>query len=124
VIYGLSHDTTDAHVWVQLFAVPRDTIPGVADMTRSVDDLLFALVNDARSEALLLRDWGSSGNSGSVVLPWIRIEARSRQLKSEMDDSLSHNLPRDDAWYKGARLVVLEWTLAGRFPARGEIALR
>jgi len=124
VIYGFSHDTTDAHVWVQLFTVPRDTIPGVADLTRSIDDLRFALVNDARSEALLLRDWGSSGNSGSVVLPWIRIEARSRRLKSEMGDSLSHNLPRDDAWYKGARLVVLEWTLAGRFPARGEVALR
>jgi hypothetical protein len=123
VIYGFSHDSTEAHVWVQLFTVPRDTIPGVADMT-SVDDLRFALVNDARSEAFLLRDWGSSGSSGGLVLPWIQIQNRSRQLKNDTDGSLSHNLPRDDAWYNGARLVVLEWTLAGRFPARGEVALR
>jgi len=123
VIYGFSHDTATADVWIQLSTIPRDLVLGREDMT-TVDDLRFALVNDARSEAFLLRNWSSRSNPGGLVLPWILITTSYRQLQSDPQGSLSHNLPRDDAWYRGARLVVLEWTLAGRFPARGEVALR
>jgi len=123
VIYGFSHDKSSASVWVQLSTVPRDQVFPIEDMM-SMDNLWFALVNDARSEAFLLRPWDGRSGSGGLVLPWLQIQTRFRQLKSETQGDPWHNLPLDDAWYKGARLVVLEWSIVRRFRAHGEAVLR
>jgi hypothetical protein len=123
VIYGFSHDTSSADVWVQLSSVPRDQVVPTDDWT-SIDNLRLALVNDARSEAFLLRYWGGRSESGGLVLPWVQIQTRFSQFRSEPQDDQWHNLPLDDAWYKGARLVALEWSVVRRFRARGEVALR
>jgi hypothetical protein len=123
VIYGFSHDADSANVWIELSTVPRDQVLPIDDWT-STDNLRFALVNDARSEALMLRYWGGHSESGGLVLPWTQIQTRFSQFKSGTQDGPSHIVPLDDAWYKGARLVALEWSVVRRFRARGEVALR
>jgi hypothetical protein len=123
-IYGFSHDATTVDVWVQLSTVPRDPVPAALGDPTTIDDLRFVIVNDTRSEAFLLQSKHGGGGSGGLVLPWIQIQTRFHQLTSELPGRERNDLILDDAWFNGARLVVLEWSVVRRFPARGETALR
>jgi hypothetical protein len=120
-IYGFSHDNTGADVWVQMSAVPRPNAEEAPDLQfRQNDGLQFALVNEARGEALLLYTQHGSGGSGSVVLPWISITTMfNRFTTAGMGGSPPPALPRDDAWYAGAQVVVVEWNVVGRYRTRG-----
>ena len=123
-IYGFSHDAAGADMWVQTSAIPR--AGGVLEQNaqlRDKDGLQFALVNDARSEAMLIDNQsGGSGGSGSIVLPWIGISTEFKRLTTNLLRP-SDALPRDEAWYAGARLVIVEWNVVGRYRSRGEATL-
>jgi hypothetical protein len=124
-IYGVSHDATDADVWVQVSAIPR-TGPDVESPADQLDGLQFAMVNEARGEAILLNRLGKdfTGGSGSLVLPWIPIWTTFIRLSAVPANTRPVGLPLDDAWYAGAHLVVAEWNVIGRYRTRGEVVLK
>jgi hypothetical protein len=124
-IYGVSHDATGADVWVQISAIPRDG-PDVGSPADQLDGLQFAIVNEARGEAIVLNRIGGgfTGGSGSIVLPWIPIWTSFTRLSTGPSNAPPVGLPLDDAWYAGAHLVVAEWNVIGRYRTRGEVALQ
>jgi hypothetical protein len=121
-IYGFRHDSSVANVWVQLSFVARPAaVPEPNRQLSEKDGLQFAIVNEAHAEAMLI-DGGVEGGSGSIVLPWINVSTMFMGLSTRTSQG-STGVPRDDAWYAGAQLVIVEWNVVGRYPARGEATL-
>jgi hypothetical protein len=124
-IYDFSHNSTSAEVWIQLSVVPRGVAePEPNPRLSGADGLQFAIVNDARAEAMLLEGVGDgSGGSGAIVLPWIGIATTFQHFTTSTSGASANAFPRDSAWYDGARLVAVEWSVVGRYRARGEARL-
>jgi hypothetical protein len=118
-IYGFSHDATGADVWVQVSSIPQASV-----LLGGSDDLQLAIVNEARSEAMLLTSRGNGGGSGGMVLPWLQLSTSFTHVTSNPSNAVQKDLPLDDAWYASAHLVVLEWDVVRRSRARDEVALR
>ncbi len=112
-IYGFSHEPTAADVWLQLSAGPERPA-GYANTAIFTEGLEFILVNDARKEAMLVRNTGGSSGSGFLVLPWIPLSTTFSHLSTTRAPG-SNGLPQDDGWYAGARLVVVEWKAVGQY---------
>jgi hypothetical protein len=69
---------------------------------------------------MLVDGEGDTGGMGSIVLPWIGISTSFNRFTTNASRSAPGALPKNDAWYAGARLVIIEWTPVARYYARGE----
>lgn len=127
VIYGnegVAHDSAEARVLIQLTSVRRrGRIPQPESHLNDLDNLQFALVNDERREAVVI-DAPTEGSisSGPVVLPQISMLTTFKAFSTGAS-FFSRPVSLDDGWYKGARLVVVEWTVIGRYRTVGEAAV-
>jgi hypothetical protein len=95
--------------------VPIDGPPPSLERQAADDTLQFALWNPARREATAL-DEGSgafSHTSSWLVLPGLAIEGQRRTLQPA-ERFWRH--PRDEEWFRGARLAIIEWTPRGSYP--------
>jgi hypothetical protein len=84
--------------------------------------LSYALVNDARHEAVPLTVRASSNGSTHLVLPGEGVFATSFTLDTR-DAFPGQTTPVDDSWYVGARLWLIDWLPAGSYPVRAELTL-
>ncbi|HEY4218111.1 MAG TPA: hypothetical protein VGM67_13290 [Gemmatimonadaceae bacterium] len=120
-IYGFDHGRSSADLYLQVSDVTNGTgDSGFGIPTGGI--LQFVLVNSARSEAMLIGNAPSSNASGPdwIVLPWIGV---SNTFTHFVTNASGHEmlLPQDDAWYRGARLVVVEWVAESRYRTSGKM---
>jgi hypothetical protein len=103
-------------------AVPRvAAVPEPEAQLRERNGIQLVIVNDARGEAMLIDNQNAtSGGSGSLVLPWIGISTTFKRLSTSQSRASTDGLPRDDAWYAGARVVVVEWNVVSTYRTRAE----
>lgn len=120
-IYGLSHGATGTRAWVNVSEVVHNEgeDPVSLPLPPGQNRLEFAVVNAVRGEAMLIDLQNASGQSGSIVLPWTNISSTFTGLRTNVAPDDMASLPRDDAWYAGARLVVIEWTPASSYRTSG-----
>lgn len=120
-IYGLSHGATGTRAWVNVSEVVHNEgeDPVSLPLPPGQNRLEFAVVNAARGEAMLIDLQNASGQSGSIVLPWTNISSTFTGLRTNVAPDDMASLPRDNAWYAGARLVVIEWTPASSYRTSG-----
>jgi len=74
----------------------------------------YALVNEARREAVVPFKTGGGGVLNLLVLPSMSLgdETITLQLRT------NSTVPRDSAWFMGARLALVQWTLSGQYSVR------
>jgi hypothetical protein len=80
----------------------------------------YALVNDARHEALPLSEGGEQSNQGWFVLPGTSTWSSTYSLRSV--SPAPPRTARDESWFHNARLVVIEWVPLGSYPVSAEWA--
>jgi hypothetical protein len=85
--------------------------------------LEFALVNDARREAIVLEPRAGFSQSGWLVLPGIQTSEWSQSLVTWSQYLALGGSPVDDAWFRDARLVITHWMTRGSYPVHSEIAV-
>lgn len=109
----------------------RLTLTRITDPTRrdasapgffGYDEMRFALVNRARGEALLFDRGGLGGANGSLVLPGTQLQFGTLQLAAPFFER--SKVRRDQAWFDGAELLMLEWVPRGRYAVRAEADMR
>jgi hypothetical protein len=75
----------------------------------------YAFVNEARREAVVPSRTGGGGGSNMLVLPSMPFSAETATL--ELKPSNATVVP-DSAWFMGARLALVQWTLSGHYDVR------
>ncbi|HEV8447886.1 MAG TPA: hypothetical protein VGQ44_13735 [Gemmatimonadaceae bacterium] len=85
--------------------------------------LTYALVNDARHEALPLEAHGVSTGSTSLVLPGD--EAYTTDLSLDTREAFPGRArpPLAEGWFQAARVWRIDWISAGSYPVRAELTL-
>lgn len=126
-IYGFEQNATGADVWIELSSVSQAgavSSAGAGTGLGARGGVQFAIVNDARHEAMLL--WGSndSGGGGPIVLPWIGVTTNFTQFTTNRRGNAATSAPVDSAWYANARLVAVEWTATARYRASARADVR
>jgi hypothetical protein len=58
-----------------------------------------------------------------IVLPWLGISSTLTWHVTNPSPNYLTTFPRDDAWYAGASLVVVEWTAAGSYRTSAQATL-
>ena len=101
-------------------------LPQSADVSRHVESgsrvVTYALVNDARHEAIPLTIRGTSGGSSWLVLPGDDVLTGELTLDTR-DAFAGPSAGVDSRWFEGARLWLIEWAPAGSYPVRAELTL-
>jgi hypothetical protein len=82
----------------------------------------YALVNDARHEAIPLTVRGSSGGSSWLVLPGDEVLTREFTLDTR-EAFVGQTAGVDARWFDGARLWLVDWVPAGRYPVSAQVTL-
>ncbi|MEO7996912.1 MAG: hypothetical protein ABI852_05680 [Gemmatimonadaceae bacterium] len=113
---------SSAQVYIQLSAVERPSmIPQPENHLSERGNLQFALVNERRGEAMFIDAMGSASEStGAAVLPQVSIATSFVGFSTITSYSPRGRVPRDSAWYKDARLVVIEWIVVGNYRTSAE----
>jgi len=101
-------------------------LPQSADVSRQVESgsrvVTYALVNDARHEAIPLTIRGTSGGSSWLVLPGDEVITRELTLDTR-EAFVGQSAGVDQRWYDGARLWLVDWVPAESYPVRAELTL-
>jgi hypothetical protein len=101
-------------------------LPRSADASLQLESgsrvVMYALVNDARHEAMPLTVRGTSGGSSWLVLPGDEVLTHELTLDNR-DAFLGQSAEEDARWYDGARLWLVDWVPAGNYPVRAELTL-
>jgi hypothetical protein len=86
----------------------------------ALQDVRYALVNEARGEALALQRGGSSRSNEALVLPgaWRTTSIENVQLRMNSRDSIP------TGWASNAQLVVINWVRRGHSHARIQLQVR
>ncbi|HEY2164053.1 MAG TPA: hypothetical protein VGH04_08690 [Gemmatimonadaceae bacterium] len=116
--------------WVQSgqteITVNSIELPLSADASRQFESgsrvVSYALVNDARHEAIPLTVRGTSGGSSWLVLPGDEVLTREFTLDTR-DAYVGQSAGVDARWYDGARLWLVDWVPVGRYPVSAELTL-
>lgn len=88
------------------------------------NDFEYALVNEARREAVVLEPHRGGSQNGWLVLPGTQTLSASMQLSTPTRDGVLRQLPPiDDDWFRGARLVITHWVPKGSYPVHSETAV-
>ncbi len=82
----------------------------------------YALVNDARHEAIPLTVRGTSGGSSWLVLPGDEVLTRELTLDTR-EAFVGRSTGVDARWFEGARVWLVDWLPAGSYPVRAELTL-
>ncbi len=82
--------------------------------------LSYALVNEARHEALPLTARGTSNGNSWLVLPGNQMITHSLSLDTR-DALVGQTPPVDDHWYSGARVWVVDWLPVETYPVRATL---
>jgi len=84
----------------------------------------FALLNASRAEASVLYKHASPRHGGSLVLPGIELHDETTQFEP-FPRGENNNRPErvDDAWMRGATLIVAEWVMQSRYSVRVETSV-
>ena len=118
-IASWSYASGDAILELRTKAIARDEeAPSFPGWTSAV---VYALVNDARHEALPLRQGRSASSQMWFVLPGTSASSGTDSLTSRTGLP-SHLEARDEAWFRDARLVVIDWVPLGGYPVNAEWA--
>jgi hypothetical protein len=101
-------------------------LPRSADAARQIESgsrvVTYALVNDARHEAIPLTVRGTSGGSSWLVLPGD--EVLTRQLTLDTREAFrGQSSGVDGRWLEGARVWLVDWLPAGSYRVRAELTL-
>jgi hypothetical protein len=101
-------------------------LPGSADAPRQIESgsrvVTYALVNDARHEAIPLTVRGTSGGSSWLVLPGDEVLTRELTLDTR-DAFVGQSAGVDARWYDGARVWLVDWVRSGSYPVKAELTL-
>lgn len=101
-------------------------LPGSANVSRQLESgsrvVTYALVNDARHEAVPLTLRGTSGGSSSLVLPGDEVLTRELTLDTR-EAFVGRNTGLDGRWLDGARVWLVDWVPAASYPVRAELTL-
>jgi hypothetical protein len=120
-IMTVSPTTEDSLAIVMQSTITRSGSPDVDALLLfgPWDTPRYALVNDTRGEAVLLGG-GYGGTSEALVLPGAWRYSGPTQLRATQAGLVE--LPAD--WYRGARLVVIDWAIVGRAPFHSPATVR
>jgi hypothetical protein len=115
-IDGVNTSIDDAGVDVESVRADRDDNPLIALGT--IVGPGYAIVNNAAREGMVLTTMHSQGGSGWIVLPGQTIREQSVQLQTNPSGARSSAVARDEAWYRGAELVIFGWRSTDSYTAR------
>jgi hypothetical protein len=101
-------------------------LPPSPDASRLMESgsqvVTYALVNDARHEAVPLTVRGTSGGSSWLVLPGDEVLTREMTLDTR-EAFVGRSTGVDGRWLDGARVWLVDWVPAGSYPVRAELTL-
>ena len=84
----------------------------------------YALVNEARREAVVLELNGGGTQNGWLVLPGTQTSSASIWLRTPAQHGVLREVPPiDDEWFRGARLVITHWVPKGSYRVHSETAV-
>jgi hypothetical protein len=97
----------------------QSTLPGPFDAEESD----FALINEARHEAIALEMGGLGYHTGWLVMPGNPTRDGSLTLQTSRQYARSverGGAPLDDAWFRSAHLVITHWVRRGSYAVHSE----
>ena len=117
-----SHNRGQGEMRVDVTQLPWPVADAGPRVVSTGGPLAYALVNDARHEALPLFVNGASHGASWLVMPgdaaWMSNLTLRTQAYSNGPES-----PVDDRWFDGARLWFIDWVPVDSYPVRAEVTL-
>jgi hypothetical protein len=119
-----SHSDGDVALQLRIASIPREQPPvSVVMSIGAMSGQEFALLNERRHEAIALAQRGSSGGGTPMVLPGANVEDRELLLALATPYPAGTRAALGGDWFRGARLVQVDWVPRGSYPFRTNVAI-